>query len=72
MNITSSARGPMVASVNGHAKIRGIQEGDVLTEFSGRDITGMSASEVIALFRDTTRSKNRVLTIRRARRSDVM
>ena len=71
INVTSSARGPLVVNVNGHAKIRGIQEGDVLTEIDGRDITGMSAPEVIALFR-ATGAKNRVVTIRRVRRSGIM
>ena len=71
INVTSLARGPLVANVSGHAKIRGVQEGDVLTEIDGRDITGMSAPEVIALFR-ATRSKNRVVTIRRVRRSGIM
>ena len=60
-----------MANVSGHAKIRGIQEGDVLTEIDGRDITGMSAPELIALFR-ATKAKIRVVTIRRVRRSRIM
>ena len=62
----------MVASVNDQARNRGIRKGDVLTEVDGRDITGMpDITEVISLFRNT-KSKIRVVTIRRTRRSGVM
>ena len=61
-----------MASVNDQARNRGIQKGDVLTEVDGRDITGMpDITEVISLFRNT-KTKTRVVTIRRTRRSGVM
>ena len=61
-----------MASVNDQAINRGIQKGDVLTEVDGRDITGISdIAEVISLFKNT-KTKIRVVTIRRTRRSGVM
>jgi len=71
INVISSARGPMVTSLNDEARHRGVKKGDVLIEVDGRDITGLSGPEIISLFRNT-KAKHRVVTIRRSRRSGVM
>ena len=53
INVTSTSRGPVVSSVAPSGCLRALREGDLLLKLDDRDLTGLSAAEVIRIFRVT-------------------